>query len=307
MNQFSRNIRRFFRINMPVQYSIETKNPIVNREIYASGADYFPPSVQIKLEAEKLMVLESLSKLQENKELLTKVFNEIIEYAESYGESCRITSQGISPRFDRELWERVSAQKDGFTYFKLLEKEAPKTFNLLQGIEEKYLVFHRRLTYCIEHSTPDYFCSKKIPDTKFKLDLLTERYADAKYDKVPLAQTLLNAGRLMQSYFDIFLEMHHDNLIEEKKPWISDTVNISASGIALHLPKRYQMHQRLITRLYFEKYDQVLEFDSIVVNTQTDNHRGCERVALNFDFPDGKFQNFLLAQLQKYEIQQCLG
>lgn len=307
MNQFSRNIRRFFRINMPLQYSIETKSPIVNREIYASGADYFPPSVQQRLEVEKQQVLDSLSKLQENKELLTKVFTEIVDYAENYGESCRITSQGISPRFDRELWEKISAQKDGFHHFKVLETEAPKTFNLLQGIEEKYLVFHRRLTYCIENSTPDYFCSRKIPDTKFKLDLLIEKYSQSKYDKIPLIRTLFYAAKLMQSYFNIFLEMHHDNLVQEEKSWIKDTVNVSASGIAFYLPKRYQMHQRLLVRLYFAEYDKILEFDCIVVSIQTDTKKQLERIALNFDFPDGKFQDFLITQLQKYEIQQCLS
>jgi len=56
MNQWFRkgNSRRFHRIDMPIKFFIVPSSPIKDREIYATGANYFPSSFHAKIAGQKL-------------------------------------------------------------------------------------------------------------------------------------------------------------------------------------------------------------------------------------------------------------
>jgi hypothetical protein len=82
--------------------------------------------------------------------------------------------------------------------------------------------------------------------------------------------------------------------------------NISASGIAVHMDKRYDLYSKVDVFLYFEMEERVIPFEGSVVDIRTDPRKKMERIAINFEFPDGKDQNCLQQEIQKQEVKECM-
>ncbi|HHT00999.1 MAG TPA: hypothetical protein ENK73_09130 [Thiomicrospira sp.] len=87
MNKWFRkgNARRFHRVDIPLRYFIEPSTPIRYRDIFASGADYFPTPITNLIEARKIAVIRSVRKIQEKSALVTEIFTDVIEDIEFYG------------------------------------------------------------------------------------------------------------------------------------------------------------------------------------------------------------------------------
>jgi FKBP-type peptidyl-prolyl cis-trans isomerase 2 len=84
------------------------------------------------------------------------------------------------------------------------------------------------------------------------------------------------------------------------------TANVSASGIAVQISKSFTMYSRVDVNLYFEQANKVLSFNGSVVDTRTDTENEVERVAINYEFPDGNHQNFIQQEIQKQEVKECM-
>lgn len=304
----ARNVRRFFRINMPMRYHITPSTPIQDREIYATGANYFPPSVRTQLTEEKKAALNSLTRIQEFKETLTEVFVEMMSHAEFFGQCCETISKGMNPRFNPAMWQTLSAHRQGFPKIRLLEAASPKTHKHLKAIEEKYLYFLDRMIESISKSSATHFYAPDYLPHAFRIDELRQIFADEKYDSVPLAQSILHTARYVNTYTEIFRQIHDDHTLRQNpQDWPLEMINVSASGIAVSTRKTFKLHGRMDVLFYFPESKKVLKFDGVVVNIQTDAEQQLERVALNFEFPDGKDQAFLQTEIQKFEIDECFN
>ncbi len=302
----ARNVRRFFRINMPLRYHITPSTPIKDREIYASGANYFPPSVRSQLTEEKKAALHSLTRIQEFKDALTEIFGEMINHAEFFGQCCETMSRGLNPKLNPAMWQTLSAHQHGFPKLSLLEAASPKTHKHLKSIEEKYIFFVKNMIESLSKSSAGQFYAPDYLPYAFRIDELRQIFSEEKYDNVPLAQSILHTAKYVNTYTEIFRQIHDDHTLRQNpQDWPLENVNVSASGLAVSARKTFRLHERMDVLIYFAHANKVLKFDGVVVNIQTDPAEQIERVALNFEFPDGKDQDFLQTEIQKYEIDEC--
>ncbi|WP_044411110.1 PilZ domain-containing protein [Thiomicrospira microaerophila] len=305
MQNSPRNVRRFFRINMPLRTYVTPSSPINDRDILATGANYMPASVQNQINYQRNLVNSALNKIQDSKEKVMAIFGEILEHFEFY-EACLIElSKGYNPKKDPAKIFKINSHLEGIINLNRL-KSSPKTYSYLRLIEQKYLYFLQRLDEVLSHSTPDTFFAPNPIPVGFKLDEFCEKVSDPKYDKIPLMQAIVQTSHLLTLYTDIFRQLYDDHSQRQHPDqWRLEVSNVSASGLAVNLKKGLKLNERLDVLIYFKDADRLLKFDGIVVNIQSQPDTFYERVAMNFDFPNGSDQTFLLAQIQKHELQEC--
>jgi len=310
MNQWFRkgNSRRFYRIDMPVRYFIVPTSPIKDREIYATGANYFPSSFHTKVAGQKLEAMHWINRIQEHSELLIPVFEEIVDYVEFFGRCALSISEGSSPKSDPGYWMEIKDRLQGFKKAVTLNPSSPKTYQYLQMIEEKYLAFLKHLVNSIDQSTPTKFYVEGHLPLGFKIDEMMSVFSAPKFAKIPLVQTLLHISEYMDSYLETYRLINDDNFLRQHPDdWKQKMANVSASGIAVHLGKRFPQYEKVDVLLYFPEDDRIIEFAGSVVDTRTDEVNHTERVAINFEFPDGNDQDYLQLQIQKQEVKECMN
>ncbi len=301
------NARRFHRVDMPVRYFIVPSSPLEEREIYATGADYFPSTTQDRVNKLKYSTTRSLSKVQEQKELITQIVNEIIFDIEVYGDNLKKVTQGIHPKRDPLHWLELKQKLAGFKNLNLIEKSSPKTYSYFKLIEEKYVAFLQILINSIDQSDRDNFEVKSHLPVGFKLDETMNLFQNEKFSKIPLIQTILYLARFLDAYQSIHQNINDDNYLQHiPQEWPLQEVNLSASGVALLMPKLLKLYSRVDVFLYFEHRDKTIKFDGTVVDIRKVEDMHMERIAMNFEFPNGNDQDFIQQEIQKQEVKQCM-
>lgn len=292
---------------MAVRYYIVPTSPIKDREIYATGANYFPQPIVDMIEKRKNDTIRAVAKIKEQSALVTEIFNDVIQDIEFLGECTKSISEGTSPKSNVSYWLKVNDKLKGFSSIYRIEASSPKTFQYLSLIEEKYLNYLQRLTNSINESTPEHFMVEGLLPVGFKLDEMMSVFEHEKFAKIPLIQAILNLSRFLDAYLDVYRQINDDNYIKQfPQEWPKQSANVSASGIAVLLPKRFEMYARVDVYLYFEEDDKVIKFDGSVVDLRADNDKHRERIAINFEFPDGSDQNYLQQEIQKQEVKECM-
>ncbi len=303
-----RNVRRFFRIDMPIRYFVTACAPTFECDIYTTGAKYHTPYVQNQLAEQKKRTLKSLAHIQDQKEVLTDIFVDIIRRVELFGECCEMISRGHSPKFNKSLWQDLTSHQIGFNKIKPLKESSPKTYQHLKTIEEKYLFFLNRLIDSISKSTIDHFYAPDRLPEGFRIDELSQIFSDKKYDNIPLVQSILRCSEGITTHTEIFRRIHDDHCLRQNpKNWPRQIANVSAGGLGIFTDKSFDVHQRLHVHFYFPEVEKVIKFDGVVVHTQGDPLDRLERIGISFEFPDGKDQTFLQSEIQRYEIEECLS
>ena len=306
MQNSSRNVRRFFRINMPLRSYVTPRSPITDRDILATGANYYPTSVQNQIHHQRVLVNSALNKVQDSKEKIMAIFGEVLEHFEFYEECLVELSKGYNPKKDPGKIFKLSSHIEGITKLNLLKSSAPKTYAYLKLIEDKYLYFLQRLDEVLNHSSPDTFYAPNPIPVGFKLDEFCEKVSSPEFAKIPLMQAIVQTSHLLTIYTDIFRQLYEDHsLRQHPEHWRQEVSNVSASGLAVNLKKGLKLNERVDVLIHFKDDQRTLIFDGIVVNIQSQPNTFYERVAMNFEFPNGRDQTYLLAQIQKYELQEC--
>lgn len=309
MNKWFRkgNGRRFHRVNMPLRYFIVPSSPIRDREIYATGADYFPKPLLDMIEVKKYATLSSVNKIQEQSELITQIFNDVIEDIEFFGEAAKNISDGINPKNDLAYWLKVNKKLEGFHSIQKIHASSPKTFQYLSMIEEKYLSFLERLVKSINGSTPEHFAVQGRLPIGFKLDEMLTVFEQPKFAKIPLIQAILHLSQFLDAYLDVYRRINDDNYLKQyPQEWALNEANVSASGLAVFAPKRFELYSRVDVHLYFEEHNRILNFEGSVVDLRDDFENHTQRIAINFEFPNGNDQNFIQQEIQKQEVKDCM-
>lgn len=115
------NSRRFFRIDMPVRLYVAPSAPIKDAEIYATGIDYFPPVVNQLIKKQLDSTYYWLDRIQEEKELLVPLFEEIIAAVQFLGDGSEKISEGINPKNDPLFWFSINQKIKGFEHIPLVQ------------------------------------------------------------------------------------------------------------------------------------------------------------------------------------------
>ncbi len=292
---------------MQLRVLILPHSPIEEAEIYATGIEYFPPRLETKLDLEKKSIYLWLERIQDHRTLITNLFNEIVQYIDYLGNLLKQLSRGIDPKQDAHYWLSMSQFNKGFTLYATLKTSAPKTYQYVKLLEEKYIAFLQQLQYSIEQSDEKTFAVKSAPPTGFKIDELYEIFSQEKFKKIPLIQAFHALISYFESYVNVFRELYNDNYLKSfPNEWSTVEANISAGGIAVQMEKRFTLHQRVDVNIYFPEHKRLLTFDGNVVAMHSMVNSYLERTAINFEYPDGIQQNFLQTQIQVYEIEQTM-
>jgi len=309
MHQWFRkgNARRFHRVDMPLRYFIIPSSPLEEREIYATGADYFPPTRKQYIEGLKFATINSLERIQDQQTIIKEIVTDVIADIEFYGECLKMISRGEHPKKDPNYWMQVNSKKQGFESINKIKASSPKTYEYFKLIEQKYLSFLNALVNSINASDKDNFEVEGALPVGFKLDETMKLFRQEKFSKIPLVQTILNLAELLEAFLEAHRQINDDNYIQHfPQEWPLKVGNISASGLAVLMPKLFSTYSRVNVFLYFENSDKILKFEGIVVDLRKIEDDYLERIAVNFEFPNGNDQNFIQQEIQKQEVKECM-
>lgn len=302
------NSRRFFRIDMPLKIFIAPASPIRDRDIFATGIDYFPPIIKQLIEYQKNDTFYWLDRIQDQKVLMTNLFEETIHTIEFFGRCAETVSKGINPKQDPNYWLQVKQHQLGFQSIESLQASAPKTYRYFKFIEEKYLFFLNSMVTSIEQSTPSLFVAHKNLPHGFKIDEILEQFKSEKFRKIPLIQAILALANYMETYITAYRQINDDNILRDyPQDWKQQDVNISASGVALVMAKRFKPFEKVDVFIWISARNAVAHFEGSIIDIRTLEDQHKERIAVNFEFPDSRNQDLLQNEIQRYEIEESMG
>ncbi len=302
------NSRRFFRMDMPLKVFVSPASPIRDRDIFATGIDYFPPTIKQLMELQKNDTFYWIDRIQDQKVIMTTLFEETINTIEFFGRCAEAVSKGINPKLDPNYWITIKQHQQGFTTIEPLRETAPKTYRYFKLIEEKYLYFLNALIESIDKSSPTLFASKRGLSYGFKIDEILEQFKAAKFQKIPLIQAILSLASYLETYIEAYRQINDDNILRDfPEDWKQQTVNISASGLALIMSKRFKPFEKVDVFILIPIRNVVSYFSGTVVDIRTLESQHKERVAINFEFPDSKNQSLLQNEIQRYEIEESMS
>lgn len=301
------NSRRFYRLDMPLKVFVAPASPIRDRDIFATGIDYFPPTVKQLIELQKNNAFYWIDRIQDQKVLMTNLFEETINTVEFFGRCAEAVSKGINPKLDPSYWITIKQHQQGFTTIEPLRETAPKTYRYFKLIEEKYLYFLNSLTESIDKSSPTLFAAKRSLSYGFKIDEILEQFKSEKFKKIPLIQAILSLASFMDTYIEAYRQINDDNILRDfPEEWQQQNANVSASGLALILSKRFKPFEKVDVFIFIPHRNAVCSFSGSVIDIRTLDNQYKERVAFNFEFPDSKNQNLLQNEIQRFEIEECM-
>lgn len=299
--------RRFPRISMPIQVHITPITPIRSLDIYALGINYFPPSVEKKIQQTKLDVWHWVKRIQEQKDILDPVFIEAVDLIDNFGEVIKAAQQGRNPELS-DPKDPVILQKlfTGFQKIFALQEPAPKTFYYFDQMNQKFLVYAQNLVFSLKKSSPGKFVSTMDFQTDFELDNTIANFSKPKFKQVPLAQALFYLARYLDLHINAYVEYLNDlQPLKTARKAPTKNVDISACGLAVKSNKRFPLGCKVNVLLYFADTNEALKLSSTIVRSATVHGEETECNAVDYYFPNGKDQNIIQRQIELQQLYRC--
>ncbi|WP_024852058.1 hypothetical protein [Hydrogenovibrio kuenenii] len=300
--------RRFPRVEMPVQVHIMPSDPIRNDEIYALGINYFPPSVEKKIQKTKLDIWHSVKHIQEQKDILEPVFMEAVDLIDTFGEVIKNACRGKNPARSKPK-DTITFQKllNGFQKSSSLEEAAPRTFQHFDQMNQKFLVYSKNLVFSLQKSSATKFVSTMNFQTEFDIDKTIANFEKPKFKQVPLAQALFHLSQYLNFHLEAYTEYLKDLQIPRTAKKIAPRLmSISACGLAIKANKRYPMSSKVDLLFYFPETDETLKLSATVVRSVTLPSDDTECNALDYYFPTSRDLNIIQRQVELLQINRCL-
>lgn len=309
---FEKNdMRRFRRVDIPARLLIVPSRPTRTGDIFTYGIDYFPPSVQKRLQHAQSKMHYWINHIQEQQDILAPVFAEFERYSRYFGgwvES--VSQQARSPRTEVASWLEFHAYGKGVQDLEELKAHAPKTFQYFDLLNQKMQAYYRHFSTCLEKSDASQFQMPEPLESYFEIDGLAKNFAaSVNHDqKVPLVQALYYLYLYTSYYFRAYDEMLNDfSPPASPKAWRQKEINLSAGGLSVLLDKRYPANSRCAIHLFFPDTGQRLDFEASFVRSFTASHTHKETNAFNFNFPDGHSQKVVVFEIERYEIRSSMA
>ena len=301
-----KNPRRYLRMDMPVHIHITPAIPVENSEISATGFDYFPLSVTQNLSKQRQSIYDWLNKIQTEKSTLRPIFENIINSIELLEEGIKNASKGINPNKNMPYKKKMNEHLKGCKELNALKEKAPNTYHQIKLVEDKILFFMTEFFNNINNSTPKNFQLHQEKKGFFEYDKTINELSDPRFKKNSLVQAILALSTFMDNLIQYYLMFNEDHAIQQDfKRWPLINANLSACGVALISRRKFKKNKGVKIYLSFpESQDKLLLNGSITDIRQLNEHQ--ERIAINFEFPEGKIQDLLIFKVQNYELNQCI-
>lgn len=306
---FDKNeLRRFSRIDMPVKIFITSAAPIVDKEIFALGIDYFPNSVNKKIRQNHQQLLHWVNHIQEQKEILQPVFLQVIDSAEILGEAVKQISLGKNPLLDESFSQQIMNNLKSIGRIKTLEEPAPKTFQYFLEVEKKLTHFYRLLLVTLHRSTSkSYHCFEPITEP-FKIDEMTQKFSQPSFHKIPLVQSINYMHKLVDNFCAVFQEMNLDYYLRENpQAWKVQDVRISAGGFSALYQKRFLPGRPLKSYICLSESGRIMTVKSTLARCATNVQKKGEHNAFYFEFPDPQDQKYLELEIERRQLEKVTG
>ncbi|MGC9387057.1 MAG: hypothetical protein ACP5D0_08935 [Hydrogenovibrio sp.] len=308
---FEKNgMRRFRRVDMPVGLSIVPRQPLRSSELQTYGIDYFPPSMEKRIQQAQKHLHYWINHIQEQKEVLIPVFANFERYGRYFGSwVASVSLQARSPRSDVATWLEFHAHAKGVQSLEELAEQAPKTFRYFDLLNVKLQSYFRHFGQCLDKSTASHFDLSEKRPRDFEVDALAKKLAASvsKEPKVPLVQALYYLLVYMSYYFRAYDEMIQDlTPVSTPSRWTKREVNLSAGGLSLLVDKRYPANTRFDIGLFFPETQHLIDFEAALVRSTTMSRIYRESNAFNFNFPDGYYQKMVIYEIERYEIRSSM-
>lgn len=305
-------LRRFRRIEMPIKLLVTPADPIKDREIFALGIDYFPKSTTTKISRHRQKLLYWVNHIQEQKDILEPVFKQVVLASELLGEVVEEVSKGNNPIKDAVFATKILKNVKNIGLIASLEEPAPKTYQYLYEIEKKLTHYYEKLVIALHKSTNEKFCSYTPEKKHFKIDEMTQRFTQGKFQKIPLVQSIFFLNELVNDYCQVLDELNSDYYLREHpEDWQKTEVSISAGGFSSHFHKRFLPGRPLKSYIYLDSSNRVMKVDTSFARNQTNMAELNELNAFYFEFPDHQDQKFLELQIERMQLekvtQYCLN
>lgn len=299
--------RRFPRVEIPVQIHITPSDPIRNQDIYALDVNYFPPSVEKKIQQTKLEIWHSVKHIQEQKDILEPVFIEAVDLIDTFGELIKNACCGKNPALDPEKAIVFQKLLSGFQKIFTLKEPAPKTFQYFEQMNEKFLVYAQNFVFSLKKSTGTKFVSTLKFQTEFDIDETIANFDKPRFKQVPLAQSLFYLSR----YLNIHLEAYSEFLMDLQptktaKRIPTKTISLSACGMAIKANKSFPLGKKVDILFYFPETDELLKLTASIMRSITLTNEQTECNALDYYFPTGRDQNIIQRQVELFQIKRSL-
>ncbi|MBN2605834.1 MAG: PilZ domain-containing protein [Thiotrichales bacterium] len=300
--------RRFPRIEMPVQIYISPVKPIRDKDIFGLGIDYFPPSVEKKIQKTKLDLWHWIKHIQEQRDILEPVFIEVVDLIDTFGEVIKGVCIGKNPAANPNTLLTLRHLQNGFLGINTLREPAPKTFQYFDSMNQKFLIYAENLVQSLQKSTPTQFALNTNFQTEFDIDKTIANFEKPKFKQVPLAQSLYYLAQYINLHLEAYSHFLKDlQPVKMPKQWEKEHASVSACGIAIHVPKRFPLNSKVETNFYFSETDEVLKLKATIVRCNSLPKEQSECNALDFDFPTSSDQSLIQRQLEQFQITRCLA
>ncbi|NCN42781.1 MAG: hypothetical protein CO158_08845 [Piscirickettsiaceae bacterium CG_4_9_14_3_um_filter_43_564] len=299
------DMRRFRRLNLPVKAVIRPEEGIQDAHIFAYGIDYFPPTVQTRIQKSKKALWHWVHHIQDQQEVLEPFFKDFEQYIAFFGDWVNQLANGQSPRLNRKHWIAFHSYAKGVQRIQSINQSAPKTFQYFDALNHKMILYFQHLAGCFEGSTPHRFKTPSALPNQFVIDAKAKRFEPDTFQNVPLAQALYHLNALLSHYFIAYQHLIDDMTLPQTphaRPELE--VNLSEGGAAIFVPKRFRASGRCKVTIYFSGLNQLLEMQSVLVRRMSDSRKNLECNAFDFVFPNAHYQHLIQLEIDRYEVAQ---
>ncbi|KDN94623.1 hypothetical protein EI16_12015 [Hydrogenovibrio marinus] len=276
---------------------------IAYMEIYSTGAEYYTPGIKSQAEFLKHQVNRTLGKISDNKELVSTLVDEFIVRVVFLEDCLSQIINGYDPSKDPAYTIKVNSYKLGIAKIEQLKSSSPKSYQYFKALEEFLMFFIGGIIRTVDKSDVDTFfpidSQRKFSAEKFAIALASDQH-----EKIPFLQLIRHVSELIQIHANVFRQLSFD-CSERSNPqnWDIPVVNVSEGGIALPLNKRFKETETVDVAMHLKLTNAIIYMTGYVVNLSLiEGDPLKERVAINFEFPDGKMQAALRKEIQAHEI-----
>lgn len=300
--------RRFFRLDLPVQCFVIPRNRIPSCDVYATSAVYVTQQRMLLAQQQLEKVKEWLQALQENTDLVKKVYLDIINRLMFFNDVMRSVEQGKEPFKLNDYGRNLALAKAENSHLEAYKENSPKSYAFFKAIENKIKIYLNEIHYMAQHSSSRELGYRHVLySMPTQADLNLKTLQESRFDKLPLPQFIRSLTEYVNLNLASFAELQKDYVLKRfPTQWPEMTVNLSEGGIRLELPKLMRPGEVVCVAFHCDAHTSVVGLKGTVIGSEAVAQTERYRMRINFDFPGRAEQMVIQKIMNRFEIKQSI-